>query len=102
MVFQYLIESSLLDGDTFLQYLPSVTAAAAICLANLMLGSADPWVSELDTKFSTLLLSTSAHRFCLTGPLGAKLMGRSLFCHKTHAETVLQVSDSVCFCISLI
>jgi len=28
----------------FLPYLPSVTAASAICLANLMLGSADPWV----------------------------------------------------------
>ena len=43
---QYLIESSLLDGDTFLQYLPSVTAAAAICLANLMLGSSEPWVRD--------------------------------------------------------
>jgi len=43
MMLQYLIESSLLDGS-FLQYLPSVTAATAICLANLMLGSTDPWV----------------------------------------------------------
>jgi len=41
---QYLLEFSLLDGEVFLQYLPSITAAAAICLANLMLGSTDPWV----------------------------------------------------------
>jgi len=41
---QYLLEWSLLDGDTFLQYLPSITASAVICLANLMLGSAQPWV----------------------------------------------------------
>jgi len=44
VILQYLIESSLLDGTMFLPYLPSVMAAAAICLAHLMLGSTDPWV----------------------------------------------------------
>jgi len=41
---QFLIELSLIDVEPFIKYLPSVTAAAAICLANFTLGH-EVWVS---------------------------------------------------------
>jgi Cyclin, C-terminal domain len=45
-VFQYLIELSLVNGDIYLQYLPSIIACAAICLARYTLGLQEPWVRE--------------------------------------------------------
>lgn len=39
----YLTELSLIDGDVFLHYLPSVVACAAVCLARYSLGEQDPW-----------------------------------------------------------
>ncbi|KAK2176216.1 hypothetical protein NP493_675g01027 [Ridgeia piscesae] len=42
----FLIELSLIDVEPFIKYLPSVTAAAAICLANFTLGH-EVWSSRL-------------------------------------------------------
>ena len=42
--FQYLVELSMLDGETFLRFLPSVIGASAVCLASHTLGL-EAWVS---------------------------------------------------------
>lgn len=42
----YLVELTLVDGDVFLKYLPSVIAASAICLANATLGN-EVWPASL-------------------------------------------------------
>lgn len=42
----FLLELSLIDVEPFIKYLPSVTAAAAICLANFTLGH-EVWPSSL-------------------------------------------------------
>jgi len=42
----YLSELSLLDGEVFLQYVPSIVAASAVCLSNITLsGSQRAWTS---------------------------------------------------------
>ena len=43
-VFQYLAELTMIESEPFLNYLPSVIAASAICLANITLEQ-EPWVS---------------------------------------------------------
>ena len=42
--FQFLAELTLVDMETYLKYLPSITAAASLCLARFSLGL-EPWVS---------------------------------------------------------
>ena len=44
--FQYLVELSLIDSETFLRFLPSQIAAAAVCLASHTVGN-EPWVSRI-------------------------------------------------------
>lgn len=57
----YLAELSLVDAETYLQHIPSVTAAAAVCLANHTLGN-EPWPRILE---ETTGYSTSDFKECL-------------------------------------
>lgn len=45
----YLAELSLVDGEPFLKYIPSVTAAASVCLANQTRGL-EPWSAHMVQK----------------------------------------------------
>ncbi|XP_043929235.1 cyclin-A1 [Protopterus annectens] len=68
----YIAELSLLETDPFLKYVPSVTAAAAYCLANYMVNGAF-WPDSLAT-FTGYSLSEIApclsdlHKACLNAP----------------------------------
>ncbi|KAK3100665.1 hypothetical protein FSP39_023363 [Pinctada imbricata] len=43
----FLLESTLIDSETYLKYLPSVVAAASTCLARCAMGL-EPWTAELE------------------------------------------------------
>ena len=47
--FQYLCELSLLHGDTFLRFAPSVVSAASLALARHACGATDTWPECLVT-----------------------------------------------------
>ena len=50
LLFQFLAELTLIDMETYLKYLPSVTAAASLCLARFSLGL-EPWVRDSNKVF---------------------------------------------------
>ena len=52
---QYLIESTLVDADPFLKFTPSAIAAAAVCLANIVMGR-QAWVSREQPFHSSFIL----------------------------------------------
>jgi len=83
VLLQYLIESSLLDGTMFLPYLPSVMAAAAICLAHLMLGSTDPWVR------TDVLLNSCCHQLICMYLFLLRFILLSFYCIAFSALTLL-------------
>uniref|UniRef100_A0A1B6LX76 Uncharacterized protein n=1 Tax=Graphocephala atropunctata TaxID=36148 RepID=A0A1B6LX76_9HEMI len=91
---QYLCELTLLEGDPFLAYLPSMVASASLVVARHCLEYEDAWSSELQkvTGYSLLDLAPCVSHLCVTHSKASSLPQQAI-CEKYKTQKNQKVSE---------